>query len=270
LPLVKKGRGSVRLKDKIAIITGAGSGMGKSMAEMFVAEGAKVVLADISGKQDDVAAAIGDAAVAVHCDVSQESDIEAMISDAEKQFGRIDILCNNAGFGGGMAPLHEQSTENWDRVHNANLRGTFFGIKYGVLSMMKTGGGSIVNTTSASGVVGWKGHSIYGAAKAGVNQLTKAAALDYAGYNIRVNAIAPGTIWTGLNPRSLIDPVPPEGIQRLPGIAIDRWGLASEIAAAALFLASDEASYITGVILPVDGGYSIGFSGMGAENSGIG
>jgi NAD(P)-dependent dehydrogenase (short-subunit alcohol dehydrogenase family) len=258
----------MRLKDKVAVITGAGSGMGKAMAELFAAEGARLVLADISGKQDEVAAAIGNGAIAVHADVSNEADVQAMIAAAETSFGRLDILCNNAGFGGGMAPLHEQTTEAWDRVHATNLRGAFFGIKYGVISMMKSGGGAIVNTTSASGVVGWKGHSIYGAAKAGVNQLTKSAALDYADYGIRINAIAPGTIWTGLVPASKENPAPPPGVFRLAGIPIDRWGLASEIAQAALFLASDASSYTTGTILPVDGGYTIGFSGMGAEHSG--
>ncbi|HEX7856142.1 MAG TPA: SDR family NAD(P)-dependent oxidoreductase [Sphingobium sp.] len=257
-----------RLENKIAVITGAGSGMGKAMAELFAKEGAKLVLADISGNQDAVAASLGDIAVPVHVDVSSEEDIQRMIATAEERFGRLDILCNNAGFGGGMAPLHEQTTEAWDRVHATNLRGAFFGIKYGVIAMKKTGGGAIVNTTSASGVVGWKGHSIYGAAKAGVNQLTKTAALDYAPDNIRINAVAPGTIWTGLVPMSRENPTPPEGIFRLPGIPMDRWGYASEIAAAALFLASDDASYITGHILPVDGGYCIGFSGMGAENTG--
>jgi NAD(P)-dependent dehydrogenase (short-subunit alcohol dehydrogenase family) len=258
----------MRLKNKVAVITGAGSGMGKAMAEMFAAEGAKVICADVSGKQEEIAASIGDAARAVHADVARETDVQDMITIAEKIFGRIDILCNNAGFGGGMAPIHEQTSENWDRIHSVNLKGVFFGIKYGVISMLKTGGGAIVNTTSASGVVGWKHHGIYGAAKAGVNQLTKAAALDYADSGIRVNAIAPGTIWTGLVPASRENPVPPPGVRRLAGIPIDRWGLASEIAAAALFLASDEAAYITGTILPVDGGYCIGFSGMGAEHSG--
>jgi NAD(P)-dependent dehydrogenase (short-subunit alcohol dehydrogenase family) len=260
----------MRLANKVAVITGAGSGMGRAMAHMFAAEGAKVVCADISGKQDEVASAIGAAAIAVHTNVANESDIQNMIATAEKKFGRIDILVNNAGFGGGTAPLHEQPTENWDRVHSVNIRGVFFGMKYGVISMMKTGGGAIVNITSASGVVGWKTHSIYGAAKAGVNQLTKSAALDYAGHNIRINAVAPGTIWTGLVPMSKESPEPTPGIWRLPGIPLDRWGLAKDIAAAALFLASDEAAYITGVILPVDGGYCIGFSGMGAENSGAG
>jgi NAD(P)-dependent dehydrogenase (short-subunit alcohol dehydrogenase family) len=258
----------MRLKGKIAVITGAGSGMGKAMAEMFAAEGAKIICADITGKQKEVAAEIGSAAIAVHADVAKEADVQNMIDAAEQTFGRLDILCNNAGFGGSMAPLHEQTAEAWDCVHSVNLRGVFFGMKYGVISMLKTGGGAIVNTTSASGVVGWKHHGIYGAAKAGVNQLTKAAALDYAGKNIRINAVAPGTIWTGLVPMSKDNPEPPPGVFRLPGIPMDRWGLASEIAAAALFLASDEAAYITGTILPVDGGYCIGFSGMGAENSG--
>ena len=256
----------MRLENKTVIITGAGSGMGKAMSERFAAEGAKVLCADISGAQNEVAERIGGGAIGLHVDVSKEADVQNMIATAEQAFGRIDILVNNAGFGGGMAPLHEQTTENWDRVHGVNIRGVFFGMKHGVISMMKTGGGAIVNISSASGFVGWKGHSIYGAAKAGVNQLTKAAALDYAPHNIRVNAILPGTIWTGLVAQSKEHPEPPPGIFKLPGIPMDRWGLASEISNAALFLASDEASYITGVLLPVDGGYCIGFSGMGAEN----
>jgi NAD(P)-dependent dehydrogenase (short-subunit alcohol dehydrogenase family) len=259
---------TARLANKVAVITGAGSGMGKAMAQLFAAEGAKVVCTDVSGNENEVAAAIGAAALALHVDVSKEEDVRNMIASAEQRFGRVDILCNNAGFGGGMAPLHEQTTESWDRVHATNLRGVFFGIKYGVMSMMKTGGGAIVNTTSASGVVGWKHHSIYGAAKAGVNQLTKSAALDYAQKKIRINAIAPGTIWTGLVQASKEHSEPPPGYFRLPGIPMDRWGTAKEIAAAALFLASDESSYITGHILPVDGGYCIGFSGMGAESPG--
>lgn len=257
-----------RLANKVAVITGAGSGMGKAMAELFTAQGAKVVCADISGTQDEVAKALGAAAVAVHADVSKEDDVRNMIAAAEQKFGRLDILVNNAGFGGGMAPLHEQTTENWDRVHATNLRGVFLGMKYGVISMLKSGGGAIVNIGSASGVVGWKHHSIYGAAKAGVHQLTRAAALDYAKHNIRVNAIAPGTMWTGLVQMSKTHATPPPDAPRLPGIPMDRWGLASDIAYAALFLASDEAAYITGVVLPVDGGYCIGFSGMGAESPG--
>ena len=257
-----------RLANKIAVITGAGSGMGKAMAELFSSEGAKVVCADISGKQDEVAAAIGAKAVPLRADVTKEDDVRNMIAFAERTFGRVDVLCNNAGYGGNIGPVHEQTAEEWERVHSINLRGVFFGIKYGVMAMMKTGGGAIVNTTSAAGVVGWKGLAMYGASKAGVNQLTKSAAIDYVDYKIRINAVAPGTIWTGMVEASKQYPEPPPHFPRLPGIPMDRWGRAQEIAAAALYLASDEAAYITGHILPVDGGYCIGFSGMGAERPG--
>lgn len=258
----------MRLKDKVAVITGAGSGMGKAMAQLFTAQGAKVVCADISGKQNAVARDIGAAAVPVHANVASEEDVQKMIAAAETNFGRLDILVNNAGFGGTMAPLHQQTAECWESVHSVNLRGVFFGMKYGITSMLKTGGGAIVNVSSASALVGWKHHSIYGAQKAGVNQLTKAAALDYAGNNIRVNAILPGTMWTGLVKASEQFSEPPDNAPMLPGIPMNRWGRAMDIAYAALFLASDEAAYITGVLLPVDGGYCIGFSGMGAENTG--
>jgi NAD(P)-dependent dehydrogenase (short-subunit alcohol dehydrogenase family) len=258
----------VRLKNKIAVITGAGSGMGRATAKLFAAEGARVVCADISGQQDKVAADIGAAAVAVRCDVAHEDQVQKMIATAEDRFGRLDILVNNAGFGGGTAPLHEQTSERWDLIHAVNLKGVFFGMKHGIISMLKTGGGAIVNISSASGLVGWKHHSVYGAAKAGVNQLTKSAALDYANHKIRVNAVLPGTMWTGLVKKSVEFPEPPPGVATLPGIPLNRWGLASDIAAAVLYLASDEANYVTGVLLPVDGGYCIGFSGMGAENTG--
>jgi len=270
---------TMRLANKIAVITGAGSGMGKAMAQRFTEEGASVVLADISGKQDEVAAAINAQAsasganavraVPVHCDVADEGQVQEMIATAEREFGRLDILCNNAGFGGGMAALHEQSLDHWNRVHDTNIKGVFLGMKYGIISMLRTGGGAIVNTTSASGIVGWKHHSVYGAAKAGVNQLVKAAALDYSDKNIRVNGVAPGTMWTGLVEASKTHATPPAEFPVLAGIPMGRWGLAVDIANAALFLASDEAAYITGVVIPVDGGYSIGFSGMGAERPGL-
>jgi len=255
----------MRLAGKSAVITGAGSGMGKAMAERFAQEGARVLCADISGAQDEVAAAIGNGAVGLHVDVAEEADVQAMIAAARDAFGRVDILVNNAGFGGGIMPLHEQSSDNWDRVHAVNLKGVFLGMKYGVIAMLESGGGAIVNIGSATGMVGWKGHGVYAAAKGGVSQMTKCAALDYAAHNIRVNAVLPGSIWTGLVPMAKDHPEPPPGIFRVPGIPMDRWGLASEIANAALFLASDEASYITGTLLPVDGGYCIGFSGMAAE-----
>ncbi len=268
-----------RLEGKIAVITGGGSGMGKAMAELFTTEGARVVLADVSGKQNDVAAAINaeaankggnaEIAVAVQTDVSKEEDVKNMIAVAEEKFGRIDILCNNAGFGGPMAALADQTVEDWDRVHATNIKGSFLCMKHAIKSMLKTGGGSIVNTGSASGIIGWKHHGMYGGAKAGVHQMTKAAALDYSDQNIRVNAIAPGTMWTGTVEASQLYDSPPDDFPVLAGIPMGRWGLAKDIAYAALYLASDEAAYVTGVVLPVDGGYCIGFSGMGAERPGI-
>jgi len=248
----------MRLANKICVITGAASGMGKSMAEMFVREGAKVVIADRSGKETEVAASLGDKAVAVSVDVSSSSDIQRMINTAVEKWGRLDVLVNNAGFGGPMMPLHEQAEDTYENIQAVNLRGTFLGMKYGIIAMLKNGGGSIVNTASAVGLVGWKHHSIYGAAKAGVIQLTKCAALDYAVQGIRVNAICPGTTWTGLVKASAVHAVPPPDAKLPAAIPMNRWGLASELAAAALFFASDESSYITGTALPVDGGYVAG------------
>ncbi|NGY03977.1 SDR family NAD(P)-dependent oxidoreductase [Solimonas terrae] len=247
-----------RLQDKVAVITGAGSGMGKEMALLFAREGAKVVCADRSGQQDAVAAQIGDAALAVHADVANSADVRNMIRSAERHFGRLDVLVNNAGFGGRMMPLHEQSEDDYDAIQAVNLKGVFLGMKYGIEAMLHSGGGAIVNTASAAGLDGMRHHSVYGAAKAGVIQLTKAAALDYALQNIRINAICPGMTWTGLVKASAQHAVPPPNACLPFPVPMNRWGLASELAFAALFLASDEASYITGVALPVDGGYVAG------------
>jgi NAD(P)-dependent dehydrogenase (short-subunit alcohol dehydrogenase family) len=247
-----------RLAGKVAVITGAGSGIGKEMALLFAREGAKVVCADRSGMEAQTAAAIGEAALAVRVDVAISADVQNMISAAEERFGRVDVLCNNAGFGGQMMPLHEQSEEAYDAVHAVNLKGVFLGMKYGIAAMLRSGGGAIVNTASAVALVGWKGHSIYGAAKAGVVQLTRCAALDYAQQGIRINAICPGMVWTGLVKASAQHPLPPPDARVPFDVPMNRWGLPAELAAVALFLASDEASYITGVALPVDGGYVIG------------
>lgn len=244
-----------RLENKFAVITGAGSGMGQAMAEQFCAEGARVICADISGRQDDVAAGIGHAAFPLTVDVTNADDVRRMIATAEEHFGRLDILCNNAGIPVPPVPIHEHDEDIFDRVIAVNLRGVFLGMKYGIASMLETGGGAIVNTASAAGLVGWEGTGGYGAAKAGVIQLTKIAAVEYADRDIRVNAVCPGYTWTGMVPGSDGSPVPPPEIPNPPGAPMERWGLASEIAAAALFLASDEASFVTGVAMPVDGGY---------------
>ena len=248
-----------RLADKIAIVTGAGSGMGRAIAEHFAAEGARVLCADISGAQDEVARAIGEAAVGVSVDVTSANSVQGMIAAAETRFGRLDILCNNAGYGGPTdLPLHEQDEALFDRLIDVNLKGVYYGMRFGIAAMLKAGGGAIVNVTSASGLVGWKGLGCYSATKAGAVQLTKSAALDYADRGIRINAICPGTVWTGMVPWSNGTREPPADEPALPNIPMNRWGVDREIATAAVFLASDEASYVTGAALPVDGGYVAG------------
>ena len=243
-----------RLDGKVAVVTGAGSGIGRASAILFAEEGAQVVCADRSGREQETAHAIGDAAVGVAVDVSVAADVERMIDTTESTFGGLDVLFNNAGFGGPMAPLAEQSEEVWDTVHDVNLKGVFLGMRFGIPALQRRGGGSVINTASAVGISVMKGHGVYAAAKAGVIQLTKTAALDYATSNIRVNAICPGMTWTGLVPRSAEHPLPPDDAAPPPMVPIARWGLPSDLAAAALFLASDDASFITGVALPVDGG----------------
>jgi len=247
-----------KLDGKVAVITGAGSGMGRAAAVLFAQEGASVVCADISGAEKQTADLIGESAVPVRADVSQSDDVIKMIDTAEQRWGGLDVLFNNAGFGGPIKPIAEQTEENFDNVVATNLRGVFLGMKYGIAAMLRRGGGSVVNTASAVALVGFKGHSAYAASKAGVVQMTKCAALDYAEEGVRVNAICPGMTWTGLVPTSVEHPVPPPGM-RAPQ-PMGRWGLAEEIAAVALFLASDEASLITGAAIPVDGGFAIGWN----------
>lgn len=243
-----------RLAGKVAVVTGAGSGIGRATAVLFAEEGAKVVCADRSGEQHAVAKEIGDAALAVDVDVSVAGDVRRMVGTAESHFGRLDVLFNNAGFGGPRKPLVEQEEATFDDVIAVNLKGVFLGMKYGIAAMLRTGGGSVVNTASSAALVGWKKHSLYAAAKGGVVQMTKSAALDYATQGIRVNAVCPGMTWTALAGATKETPVPPaDAVMKVQ--PMHRWGLPSELAAAVLFLASDEASFVTGVALPVDGGY---------------
>ncbi|MET0729124.1 MAG: SDR family oxidoreductase [Acidimicrobiales bacterium] len=241
-----------RLKGKVAIVTGAGSGIGRAAALLFAEEGAQVVCADRSGGQDEVAAGMGDAGVAVQVDVAVTDDVARMIDTAVQSFGRLDVLFNNAGFGGPKGPTHEIDEATFDDVVNVNLKGVFLGMKHAIPVMLSSGGGSIVNTASSAGLVGWKGLAAYASAKGGVVQLTKSAALDYAEAGIRVNAICPGMTWTGLADGGTGSAPPPDVRPPQP---MRRWGQPEELAAAALFLASDESSFITGAAIPVDGGY---------------
>lgn len=247
-----------RLEGKIAIVTGAGSGMGHAISRAFANEGASVLCADISGKQEDTAAAIGASAIPVRVDVSDSDDIQRMIAVATERWGRFDILVNNAGLHEGAALFHEQADDSFDRIVAVNLRGVFLGMKYGIISMLKSGGGSIINMASIGGLVGAPNLSSYAATKGGVVQLTKTAALEYARQDIRANAICPGLIWTPMVHSSIETRVPGPDVPPPAWVPVGRWGLDTEIAATAVFLASDEAKYLTGAAIPVDGGATAG------------
>jgi len=243
-----------RLAGKVAIITGSGRNIGKAMAERFAAEGARVVVADNhEGRAAAVADAIREAggqATPVVVDVTREDDIARMIERAVDEYGRLDILVNNVAVTNNK-PILETTIEEFETVMNVTLRSAFLGIKHGARAMIEAGnGGSIVNVGSTSGHRGAKGKFAYAVAKAGVNNLTRSAAVDLAEHGIRVNTLTPTQ--TG-SPVGQDDDVPDRGIKP-GGIPIGRFGRPAEQAAAALFLASDEASFVTGADLACDGG----------------
>lgn len=240
-----------------ALVTGAASGIGLSIAQHFAQEDIRVVLADIHDKDGELAAEAirqsGGEAVYVHADVANPEDCENMIDVALRHFGTLDYLVNNAGIGGDLAPLADYPLEAWDRVISINLSGVFYGMKYGIPALMKNGGGAIVNVASILGDVGFAGAPAYVAAKHGVVGLTKAAALDYAGKNIRVNAIGPAFISTPMISEMEEDEETRNALVQLHPMG--RLGRPSEVAELAVWLCSPKASFITGSYIPVDGGY---------------
>jgi NAD(P)-dependent dehydrogenase (short-subunit alcohol dehydrogenase family) len=244
---------SGRLSGKVAVVTGAASGIGLSVAKRFHAEGASVVLADISGKEKEIAASMGNRAVAINADVSRSEDAKAMIDFAVTSFGGLDILCNNAGAGSKLVPFTDVSREAFDRMIDINLRSIFMAMQHAIPHMVARGGGSIVNVASTAALLGMPQMSEYAASKAGSLAVTRCTAIEYARSGVRVNAVCPGFIDTPMSQAAIhFNPAILEYAKQL--IPMGRIGTSDEVASAILFLASDESSYITGAVIPVEGG----------------
>jgi NAD(P)-dependent dehydrogenase (short-subunit alcohol dehydrogenase family) len=250
------------LEGKVALITGAGSGIGQATSRIFAREGAKLVLADVveegGNRTLKMVQDLGANATFVRCDVSKSSDVDAAIAKAVQTYGRIDCAFNNAGIEGETGDTHQCSEQNWARVISINLTGVWLCMKAEIAQMLKQGGaGAIVNTSSGAGLAGVRGMPAYVAAKHGVAGLTRAAALEYGRQGIRVNAVCPGPIRTPMMGRLLEKR--PDAEQRFArSEPLKRLGEPEEIGEAVAWLCSDHASYVTGLPMPVDGGFMAG------------
>ena len=244
-----------RVAGKVAIVTGAASGIGRASAELLAAEGARVVLADIAETGGEVTDRIGGDATFVRTDVTSTDDVRALVDGTVERWGRVDVLVNNAALAiGGSAG--EISEDDWRRVLDVNLSGVWRGMRFAIPHMLEGGGGSIVNVSSVQSLVGFVGWAGYAASKGGINSLTQQAAVEYAPMGIRVNAIIPGTILTGMNEGILEELDDPEALMAgwVAMHPIGRIGMPDEVAPAVVYLASDEAAFVTGTLLRVDGG----------------
>ena len=253
----------MRLNGKVAIITGAGSGIGREAALLFAREGARVVVAEVADEAGrrtvaDIAAAGGEARF-VHADVSKAADAENMVAAAEKTYGKLDVLFNNAGiFPAADGSVVDTDEETWDLVMRVNLKGVFLGCKYAIPALLRAGGGSLINTASFVALMGAATAQIaYTASKGGVLSMTREIAVEFARKGIRANALCPGPVDTPLLAELLSDPARRQ--RRMVHIPPGRLAKASEIANAALFLASDESSYVNGAIFTVDGGITAAY-----------
>jgi len=250
---------NISFENKVALVTGAGSGIGLATARAFAQSGAAVVLADWNEKSASAAAdelvAQGHTALAVACDVGDDAQVEAMVKQAVAAFGRVDAAFNNAGVQNVLAETADTTREDYDRVMGINLRGVWSCMKFELQQMREQGGGSVVNCSSLGGLVGGAERGIYHAAKHGVIGFTKSAALEYGTRGIRVNAVCPGLIWTPMADQ-MVAAGQGEALKGMEkSIPMGRVGRPEEIAAAVLWLCSDAASYITGQSISVDGGF---------------
>lgn len=248
---------SRRLEGKTALVTGAGSGIGRATAVLFAREGARVIVSDVnvSGGEATVAAIQkqGGETRFIRCDISKPSEVEALIRGTVEAFGRLDCAVNNAGISGVMAPTGDYPEDMWDRIIATNLKGVWLCMKQEIQQMLKQGGGSIVNTASAAGLVGLPMAPAYVAAKHGVVGLTKTAALEYAKANIRINAVCPGVVRTPMITVAT-DNNPEVEAMVIAAEPVGRMGTPEEVAEALVWLCSGAASFVTGAALPVDGG----------------
>ncbi len=252
----------MRLRDKVVIITGSATGIGRATAELFAREGARVTVADINDEAGrETAATIeaaGGAAQFFHCDVSQAQQVEEMVSHTVEAYGGVDILFNNAAFLKGFHPVHEMPEEEWRHMMSVSLDGVFLCCKYAIPEMLERSGGSIINTGSVEGVIGGQGHCAYVTAKAALFGLTRSMSIDYGPHGIRVNTISPGIIDSGRTDIERLKKDPARMKWWKDMTVLDRLGHVDEIAKAVLFLASDDSTYLTGQNIIVDGGWVVG------------
>ncbi|ALC91481.1 2-hydroxypropyl-CoM dehydrogenase [Bacillus sp. FJAT-18017] len=249
-----------KLDNKVAFITGAGSGMGKAQASLFAKEGAKVIAADINldgvKKVVDQIKAEGGNALAVEIDVSNKASVETAVNKGLDQFGRIDILSNTAGILDGYAPTLETSEELWDRTININLKGVYYVTNAVLPQMIENGQGVVINIASIAAFVAGGGGAAYTASKHAIAGYTKQLSFDYGQKGIRANAIAPGAVETGMT-KQIFEEGSAAVMEAVNSVPAGRYGQAAEIANVALFLASEDASFMHGAIVPVDGGWIV-------------